>query len=650
MRSDDTPTDTSRALLPDSERHFQLLVESVRDYAIFLLDPRGIVVSWNQGAERIKGYRAEEIIGLHFSRFYPPEVAARRWPERELEAAAAEGRFEDEGLRVRKDGSRFWANVIITALRGPGGQLLGFAKITRDLTERRRNEESLRRSEECFRLLVDGVKDYSLFMVDPDGTVASWNAGAERITGYDASEIVGEPFARFYPPGEEVMAAHHLQIAHDEGRFEDEGWRIRKDGTRFWANAVTTAVFDEQRHLRGFAHVTRDLTDRRRIAALEEAGDRMHEFLAMLSHELRTPLAPIQNAVSVMRMRGLEDPSLQWTRDVIDRQVTHLTRLVDDLLEVSRITSGRILLHREPVDIAEVVTRGLEAARPFIRARGHQLDVVPLAEPLVVDGDLTRLTQVLVNLLNNAARFTPHGGRIQVLAERDGTEVVLRVRDTGMGIPAELLPQVFDLFLQGDQTLDRAAGGLGIGLTLVRRLVELHGGTVTAASEGPGRGSEFLVRLPLVQREPTPEREHPAFAPTADALVRRVLVVDDNRDSAESMALLLRLVGHEVRVAFDGPDALEAAARFRPDLVLLDIGLPGMTGYDVARRLRSSTAARGVVLVAMTGYGQEEDRGESRRAGFDMHLTKPVELEDLRKALDAAPGPADDFATDRPGA
>jgi len=286
-----------------SEERFRMLVEGVRDYAIFMLDPEGRITTWNAGAERLKQYRADEIIGKHFSIFYPPEALARDWPATELRAARRDGRFEDEGWRVRKDGTQFWANVVITAMRDASGELIGFSKITRDLTERRRQEQEVRHSEERFRLMVEAVKDYAIFMLDPEGRVASWNAGAERIKGYRSSEILGKHFSIFYPP-DRVAARwpeHELEVARAEGRFEEEGWRLRKDGSRFWANVIITAVYDQSGELRGFTKVTRDLTERRRMETLEAEGKQMTEFLAMLGHELRNPLAPIRNAVAVMR-------------------------------------------------------------------------------------------------------------------------------------------------------------------------------------------------------------------------------------------------------------------------------------------------------------------------------------------------------------
>ncbi len=382
------------------------------------------------------------------------------------------------------------------------------------------------------------------------------------------------------------------------------------------------------------------LDNARLYEEVQQADRQKNEFLSMLAHELRNPLAPIRNAVHVLRLQGDDRTRREWARDLIDRQIKHLVRLVDDLLDLSRVTRGKIQLKIEPVSVAAVAAEAVEASRPAIEARRHRLEVAVAPEPLWVNGDAARLAQILTNLLNNAAKYTDEGGRIWLTAERELQSVVLRVRDTGVGIPAEMLSAVFNLFTQADRSLDRSQGGLGIGLTLVRRLVEMQGGSVQAFSEGPGKGSEFVVRLPLLAEE-RPERIAPKAAESSLPSARcRVLVVDDHRDGGQSLAALLRLGGMEVRVVQDGPSALEAARAFRPEVVLLDIGLPGMDGYEVARRLRVQPLTRDAVLVAVTGYGRDEDRLLSRQAGFDYHLVKPVDLATLQAVLASRPAEA----------
>lgn len=617
--------------------HFGQIVAAVRDYAVFTLDVAGHVTSWNAGAENIKGYKAEEIIGKHFSRFYPSAEIARNWPGEELKIAAGQGRFEEEGWRIRKDGTRFWADVVITALRSPEGKLTGFLKITRDLTERRRHEETLRESEERFRLLVNSVKEYAIFMLDAAGCVASWNLGAERIMGYTAAEIIGRSVACLYPAeaAERGVPRHDLATVVAHGGMEVNERRVRKDGTRFWANVVIYPVHDLDGKLRGFAQVTRDLTERKQFKELEESQQRTHEFLAMLSHELRNPLAPLKTSVDIMRMRELSDPVLLRARDVIDRQVQQLTHIIDELLDISRITSGRIRLTSETLDLESIVKRAIEAAHPLLESKGHSLEIETPGHHLWVRGDLTRLIQVFVNLLNNAAKYTSDGGHIEVEIRAAEKSAAIHVRDDGVGVAAELLPRVFDLFTQGHRPLDRADGGLGVGLALVHRIVSLHGGGVKAFSEGTGRGSEFVVTLPRYSEEISMSVASDSQPIEPQQRRRRLMVIDDNKDAAESMSMLFELWGHEVICAYDGRAALETAAKYRPDAVFLDIGLPGMDGYEIAERLRELPESARTVLVAITGYGQDEDRRRSREAGIDHHLVKPVSPDTLHKLLDS---------------
>ncbi|MCC2677055.1 MAG: chemotaxis protein CheY [Ramlibacter sp.] len=481
-----------------------MLVEAVVDYGIFVLDPDGRIATWNSGAQKLKGWRREEVLGRHFSIFYPPEAVASGWPEEELRRATRDGRFEDEGWRVRKDGTRFWANVVITALRDPGtGELIGFAKVTRDLTERRRHEEQLRESEERLRLLVDSIDNHAVFMLDAEGHIQSWNRGAEAINGYTGSEIVGQHFGVFFSPEDRLAGKPEAELAHARrhGRFEDEGWRLRKDGSRFWGKVVVTAVAGPDGRLIGFAKVTQDLSLQRRLEDLERSTQRTNEFLAMLAHELRNPLAPIRNAVTILQKIDEQvPPQVRKLRDVVDRQVSQLTRLVDDLLDVSRLTSGKIKLRRQLVDMADVVARSIETVRPQIDARRHSLEVDVQQENVQVDGDAIRLGQVLQNLLVNAAKYTPEGGEIRVATRREGRGVTVSVHDNGRGIRAEELDHIFELFAQGQTGPDSPTeSGLGVGLALSRALVQMHGGSIAAHSEGPGRGSTFSFRLPLAE-------------------------------------------------------------------------------------------------------------------------------------------------------
>jgi PAS domain S-box-containing protein len=613
---------------------FKLMAEQTRDYALLVLDTEGRIRTWNLGAQLIKGYAAHEIIGSHFSKFYTREAVAQGWPAHELKVAAAAGRFEDEGWRIRKDGSRFWASVLITALRGESGELLGFAKITRDLSERKAHEEALRQSEESFRLLIEGVVDYAIYMLDNDGIITSWNAGAERIKGYSRGEAIGQHFSIFYrkedvdagKPGEELATARAL------GHAEDEGWRVKKSGEAFWARVVVSALYDVNGKPRGFAKVTQDLTERRHMQDLEKAAQNVHEFIATLAHELRNPLAPIRMAVQIMDKLPADDPRQEKMRDMVDRQSQHMAHIVDDLIDVARIGRGILAVEIQPIDLHDVIKRSLEAAAPLAEARKHSVDIDWPASPLLVRGDTNRLTQLFTNLLNNAARYTPDRGKIHIVGAVDGSNAVVHVRDTGKGIEPDMAVRIFDMFVQGRGSLESAEHGLGIGLALARKIVELHGGTLQVHSEGTGKGSEFTVTMPLAAASAATTAVSTNLLKVAPEYVKRILVVDDSVDAADSLALLLQAIGHTTYVAHSGNLAIDMARRLVPEIVLLDIGMPGMNGYEVAQRLRQLDIAQ-PKIIAVTGWGQQPDRAKSAAAGFDMHLLKPVVLEELVAAL-----------------
>lgn len=614
-----------------ADADFRLMVEAISDYSIIVLDPGGIVISWNDGARKLKGYDTAEAIGRHFSLFYPSELLEQNQPDRALETARQAGHMEEEGWRLRKDGTRFWASVVITQIPGTNGETRGFSLITRDLSERRRQDEMLRMSEERFRLLVEGVKDYAIFMLDPGGHIVSWNLGAQKNKGYEASEIIGQHFSVFYPP--EVAAIgwpeQELRNALRDGRFEDEGWRIRKDGSRFWASVVITALHDATGRHRGFAKVTRDLTERRRVTALEDEGRRVTNFLAMLGHELRNPLAPISNALELLKREKTESGVIAHTRDIIGRQLRQITRLVDDLLDVGRITSGKIHLESKPVRLREAIAEAAEAVRPLIESKSQTLHLHYQEADPWISGDRARLIQIVSNLIHNAAKFTHNSGNVHVSLSQVGEDADISVRDDGPGIPPKDLQRIFDLFVQGEQNMARSQGGLGLGLSLVQQLTTLHGGRVSAFSTGrAGEGSEFVVQFQTTQPPITTLEAEPR--PLGE---QRVLVVDDNVDAAETMALLLEALGYKSSVAHGGLSAIEAVKAQDPDVVLLDIGLPDLNGHEVARRLRAEMI-NPPPLIAITGYGQASDRDTSLEAGFRAHLTKPVDVDKLTALLE----------------
>ncbi len=651
--------------LQRSEERFRLLVESVRDYAIFMLDTDGRVLTWNAGAQRFKGYRADEIIGQHFSRFYPAEALASGLPEHELKVATATGVFEDEGWRVRKDGTLFWANVVITAMRDARGELIGFAKVTRDLTQRRAHEEELRRSEERFRLLIEGLAEYAIFMLDPNGQVATWNIGAERIKGYTAAEIVGRHFSIFYPDEvkESRWPEHELQVAAEKGSFIDTGWRVRKDGTTFWANVTITALRDDTGKLLGYAKLTRDLTEAKRIEAIEsinqqreemldaERSARMtaqratrlkDEFLATLSHELRTPLSAILGWTQVL-LRGAIPKGPEEQRraiEVIDRNARAQVQLIDDLLDLSRIMTGKLRLDLHQVAFSSVVEAAVDSAKPAAEAKNIRLRAILGAGQDIVSADSSRLQQVVWNLLTNAIKFTPKGGQVQVLLQRVNSHLELSVSDTGIGIPANYLPHVFDRFSQKDTSTTRAFGGLGLGLAICKQLVELHGGTITAVSEGEGRGATFSVHLPVsivqLNNTSTP-RVHPTTEahPGEDLSLPRldgehVFAIDDEPDARDLLRTVLEDQGAKVTSFVSAEDALEALKTLKPTVLICDVGMPKMDGYQLIRKLRAEESRSDrIPALALTAFARAEDRKRSLIAGYQAHLAKPFDVGEL---------------------
>ncbi len=537
------------------------------------------------------------------------------------------------------DGTLIGAIALSTAVADGNPERLALAaSVARQIGQELTYRKEIRRIESHESLLAALVEssDDAVIGKALDGTILSWNSGAERLYGHSAEEVKGKSISILIPPGHPDELPEILRRLNQGERIEHhETVRLRKDGTLVDVSLSISLIRDAAGQVVGASAIARDLSERRRSEQLAEADRRKDEFLALLAHELRNPLAPIPNAIQVLEDFSPADVDLNWARNVIERQVQHLTRLVDDLLDVSRISRGKINLRKECIKLAHVVADAVEIARPLVEARKHQLTVSQPPEPLWLEADSTRLAQVVANLLNNAAKYTEKGGHIWLTVERAGEEAVLRVRDTGVGIAPEMLPHVFELFAQADRSLDRSQGGLGIGLTLVRHLVGMHGGRVEAASGGLGEGSEFVVRVPALsrRREGGQASEKPDVTLAAPAC-RRILIADDNEDFAELTGRLLeRKGGHKVKVVYDGPAALEAARAFRPEVAFLDIGLPGINGYDLAQQLRKEVGLGEVLLVALTGYGQEGDRRRALEAGFDEHLTKPTRYDALQRLL-----------------
>jgi PAS domain S-box-containing protein len=664
MRNSQLPASNTEGLRQSEER-FRLLVEGVRDYAIFMLNPEGRVLTWNAGAERFKGYRADEIIGEHFSRFYPPEALARELPTHELKVAQEVGSFEDEGWRVRKDGSMFWANVVITAMRGPSGELLGFSKVTRDLSQRRNHEEALRQSEERFRLLVEGVADYAIFMLDPNGKVATWNIGAERIKGYTGQEIIGQHFSIFYPREaiESGWPDHELRVAAETGKFVDVGWRLRKDGSKLWANVTITALRDDTGRLVGFAKLTRDMTESKRVEEAElvnrereelleaERSARMtaqratrvkDEFLATLSHELRTPLSAILGWTQILARTAADSKPEDVLRaaGVIDRNARAQVRLIDDLLDLSKIMSGKTRLDLRHISMAESVQAAIDSARPTAQMKGVRLRAILDPMSVGISADPARIQQIVWNLLTNAIKFTPKGGQVQVLLQRVNSHIELSVSDTGIGIPESFLPYVFERFSQRDSSTARNFGGLGLGLAIARQLVELHGGTIRAASKGEGKGATFFVDLPvsIIQLEDDhAQRSHPTATELSGEVLAlpslkgvHIFAIDDEPDGRELLAKVLQDQAAEVTVFASAEEALAALKSSRPSVIISDIGMPVMDGFQFMRTLRSTESrAERIPALALTAYARAEDRKKALLAGYQAHLAKPFDVAEL---------------------
>jgi two-component system, chemotaxis family, CheB/CheR fusion protein len=625
-------TFTDVTALKELESRARDLADLLKLAPVMVRDLDDRIVFWDRGAEQLYGFTAEEAVGR-----VSHDLLRTTFP-RPLEELLAElmraGEWQGELTHRRKDGTEIAVLCRWVLRPGDGDRQAAILVIASDITDRRRMEAVLRESEGRFRTLADSAP--VLIWVNSPTGCEFVNKSYLDYLGMTFEEVRGMNWADYlHPEDAPGYLAAYRQALDTRTQFEAAVRFRRADGEYRWFKAIALPRFGPDGTFRGYVGSSVDITD------VREADRQKDTFLAMLAHELRNPLAPVLHAVQVLRLKGPADPLLRQQRDLIDRQIGQMKRLLDDLLDVARISRGRIQVRKEPVDLRAVLDMAAEAARPLMTARAHEFQVSLPDQPLVVEADATRLTQVFTNLLSNASKYTDRGGRVWLTAvpqsEPAGASVAVSVRDTGVGMPPELLSRVFDLFAQSDQSLDRAQGGLGIGLTLVRRLVEMHGGTVEAHSAGPGQGSEFIVRLPLQPDAVLPSLgTRPPEPPAARKL--RVLVVDDNVDSADSMALLLGIWEHEVVTAHDGPSGLQLAQSFQPEVVFLDIGLPRMSGYQVARELRKLPGLSNVLLVAVTGYGQDEDKRKSREAGFDHHLMKPVDPDEIQAILASVQG------------
>lgn len=744
--------------LRQNEHRFRLMVESVKDYALFMLAPDGKVAGWNLGAERLTGYREADVLGTEFSVFYTEDDRQRMRPAADLDCARQQGQYAGEGIRVRSNGTTYHAQVIISRIDAGDGSPRGFVQIIRDVSERSLAQEALKKSESKLKWLIEsniiGVAQYRY-----DGMVSDPNDAFLRMLGITREEFarnglswraitppewlpadmkawerlracgVVEPFekelyrkdgsraaifvgaANFEGSRDEGIAyvldvsdirKAELALKESEAKFrtianampqmvwstlpdgyhdyyndrwyeftgvpagstdgdewngmfhpddQERAWRVwrhsletgapyeieyrlrHRSGQYRWTLGRALPVRNERGDIVRWMGTCTDIHEQKTTQeALRQSDRRKDEFLAMLAHELRNPLAPVMAAAELLSVSKPDEAKLRRISDVICRQTGHMTGLIEDLLDVSRVTRGLVTIEKLPVDLKEVVAEAVEQARPVIEARSHRLSLQIAPQPAMVAGDRKRLVQVLTNILNNAAKYTPEHGEIRLVLDvkETGDIVTLSVRDNGVGMSADLAARAFELFEQGARTSDRALGGLGIGLALVRSLVHLHGGTVTAHSEGLDRGSEIAVSLPRLHGPVRANAERSASArPRGGAICRRVLVVDDNVDAAQMLAMLLETAGYETLVEHRPGRAIERARMARPDVCLLDIGLPEMDGYDLAQHLKTLPGMDGVRLAALTGYGQPKDVDRSLNAGFARHFVKPVDAKML---------------------
>ncbi len=646
--------DSHLAALRTRDERIRLILDNTRDYAFIGTDPDGNVTEWEGGAESITGWWADSARGRSAAIIFTPEDRAAGRPQAEMRQARDTGRAEDRRWHVRRDGTRFFADGVMVPLRDDQDQLRGYAKIFRDATAERLAAEQLQQSEarlgesrrrsrlaEENLLRLAAVAEQSSDFIGIASPLAHPTylnqAGRELVGIAPDAEIGSFGAADFFTPesGDYVRQRVLPAIGGAAGKWEGE-LRMRHLGTgaTFPVYYKGFAVRDADGAIVALATITRDITEqkkaedelRRTAADLSEADRRKSEFLATLAHELRNPLAPIRSGLDLMRMSAADPAASAKIHAMMDRQLGHLVHLVNDLLDVARITRGKIELKKEAADLAAVVAMALETSAGMIDASAHALEVDVPHGVLPVEVDVTRLVQVISNLLNNAAKYTPPGGRIKLSARQEDGAAVLTVADSGVGIPAEAMATLFDMFTQVGGNMARSQGGLGIGLSLVRRLVELHDGAVSAQSAGRGAGSTFMVRLPLRQAGAAV-----AVAPVASerGAPLRILVVDDNVDAAECLSALLEIMGHSTEVAADGPSGYALARAFSPQLAFLDIGLPGMSGHELARTIRATPGMERLMLVALTGWGTREDVAESHAAGFDLHLTKPVDFDAL---------------------
>ncbi|PQA56905.1 PAS domain-containing hybrid sensor histidine kinase/response regulator [Siphonobacter curvatus] len=634
LRLKDEIAQRAESALRVNEERYRVLIQNLPDYAIFRIDANGIIVEWTEAAQQVQGFVTEEVLGQPIDLFYTPEERAAGHLQQELEEASQIGHTEKETQRIRKNGERFWVNEITVAIRNEQGQLQGFTKISRDITLRKQEEAVRQQLETRTRLAVEAAEMATWEWHLPTDQVY-WNEQHYHLLGLEVRSGIEESglfLSHIHPEDQEPITSQLNQTIKQRVPYDEQFRIVREDGQVRWMSGYGKVTPEHDGVPVQLSGVMFDITDRKAAEeSLREAARRKDEFLAMLAHELRNPMSTIRNGLQVLSLTTTTDSNAQRILEMMNRQTDHLVRLVDDLLDVSRISQGKIELRKERVNLIELVKQAVDAANPLYQSKQRHLHVSLPVTPIFMEGDDTRLIQMVTNLLTNGVRYTLAEGQVWLSLEHQGQQAILQVRDNGIGLTREQQASIFDLFVQVDHSLARSQGGLGVGLTVVKRLVEMHGGRIDVQSPGLGQGSTFTIYLPTLEIQRTKE-----ITPhTHEAVTQyRILIVDDNPDACLTLRMYLELKGYEVHTENSGHAGIKAAERVRPDAILLDIGMPGLDGYETCRLIRQQSWGESILLIALTGYGQFEDKQRTLEAGFDEHLVKPVKLELLMQLME----------------